>query len=59
MLPDGKLHFIRNERYPTRIARAADGRIMMQYLDDDIPSECDRPTIRIAATMSLLECVCH
>ena len=47
VLPDGKLHFIRNERYPTRIARAADGRIMMQYLDDDIPSECDRPTMRI------------
>src|SRR4051794_25203488 len=28
-MPDGKLHFIRNERYPTRVARSADGSVMM------------------------------
>jgi hypothetical protein len=47
VLPDGKRHFIRNERYPTRVARAADGRIMMQSFGDDVSSECDRPTMRI------------
>jgi hypothetical protein len=47
VLPNGKRHFIRNERYPTRIARAADGRIMMQSVGDDVLSECDRPTMRV------------
>ena len=46
VLPNGKRHFIRNERYPSRIARNADGRIMMQIMDE-ISSECDRPTMRI------------
>jgi hypothetical protein len=46
VLPDGKQHFIRSERYPTKIARAADGRIMMQSVGDDVLSECDRPTMR-------------
>jgi hypothetical protein len=30
VLPDGKLRFLRNERYPDRIARDADGRLMMR-----------------------------
>lgn len=48
VLPNGKLHFIRSERHPVRIARDTEGRIMMQYLDDDeLTSECDRPTMRI------------
>lgn len=42
VLPDGKLQFIRNERYPTRIARDADGRIMMQVIrTNDLLPECD------------------
>jgi hypothetical protein len=41
VLPDGKLQFIRNERYPTRIARDADGRLMMQVIhSDQLQSEC-------------------
>ncbi len=43
VLPDGKLRFIRNERYPTRIARDAYGRLMMQVIhSDDLLPECDR-----------------
>jgi hypothetical protein len=43
VLPDGKLQFIRNQRYPTRIARDADGRLMMQGIhSDQLQSECDR-----------------
>lgn len=43
ILPNGKLLFIRNERYPTQVARDADGRLMMQVIDSaDLPSECDR-----------------
>jgi hypothetical protein len=43
VLPDGKLQFIRNQRYPTRIARDADGRLMMQVIhSDQLQSECDR-----------------
>jgi hypothetical protein len=42
VLPDGKLQFIRNERYPTRIARDADGRLMMQVISSyDLFPECD------------------
>jgi len=42
VLPDGKLQFIRNQRYPTRIARDADGRLMMQDIQSDrLQSECD------------------
>lgn len=41
-LPNGKQQFIRNERYPSRIARDADGRIMMQMvLTDRLQPECD------------------
>jgi hypothetical protein len=41
VLQDGKLQFIRNERYPVRIARDADGRLMMQVLNGDPESpEC-------------------
>ena len=47
VLHDGRQQFIRSERYPSRIARDADGRIMMQSFGDDISSECDRPTMRI------------
>jgi hypothetical protein len=43
VLPDGKRQFLRNERYPTRIARDADGRLMMQVIhSDDLNPECDR-----------------
>ncbi len=43
VLPDGKLQFIRNERYPARIARDADGRLMMQVNpSDDLLHECGR-----------------
>jgi hypothetical protein len=43
VLPDGKLQFIRNERYPTRIARDADRRLMMQVVPTDgLFPECDR-----------------
>jgi hypothetical protein len=42
LLPDGKSQFIRNERYPTRIARDAKGRVMMQMIDSDqLMPECD------------------
>jgi len=42
VLPDGKLQFIRNERYPSRIARDAEGRTMMQMIAaDDLSPECD------------------
>ena len=34
VLPDGKLQFVRNERYPTRIARDSDGRLMMQVVNE-------------------------
>jgi hypothetical protein len=46
VLPNQKLQFIRNERYPTRIARDADGRLMMQVQsiqsDHLFFPECDR-----------------
>jgi hypothetical protein len=38
-LPNGKSEFIRNERYPVRIARDADGRVMMQI---QRPEEIER-----------------
>ena len=42
VLPDGKQQFLRSERYPTRIARDADGRLMMQWIDsDNLLPECD------------------
>jgi hypothetical protein len=48
VLPDGKLQFIRNERYPIRIARDNDGRLMMQVIhSDDLGSECDRLDLKV------------
>ena len=48
VLPDGKRQFIRNERYPTRIGRDADGRLMMQDIrSDDLNPECDRLDLRV------------
>lgn len=42
VLPDGKLQFLRNLRYPARIARDAAGRLMMQDIrSDDLAPECD------------------
>jgi len=42
ILPNGKQQFIRNERYPTQIARDADGRVMMQIVQTDhLVDECD------------------
>lgn len=43
VLPDKQLQYIRNERYPTQIARDADGRLMMQVINSDhFFPECDR-----------------
>ena len=43
VLPDGKLEFLRNDRYPIRIARDAEGRLMMQEPPtDNLPRECDQ-----------------
>jgi hypothetical protein len=48
VLPDGKQQFIRNEQYPTRIARDADGRVMMQEISsDDLRPECDHLELHI------------
>jgi hypothetical protein len=47
VLPDGSLRFVRNERYPSRIARDTEGRIMMQHFGHYLSSECDRPTMRV------------
>lgn len=42
ILPDGKVKFIQNERYPTRIARDTEGRVMMQMIHSDrLLPECD------------------
>jgi hypothetical protein len=47
VLPDGKLRFIKNERYPTRIARDADGKLMMQVVhSDSLLPECDHLELR-------------
>jgi hypothetical protein len=47
-LPDSKLQFITNERYPIRIARDANGRLMMQDIhSDDLQSECDHLELRV------------
>jgi hypothetical protein len=40
--PDGKEQFIANDRYPLRIARDENGRIMMQHVPEDLLSECGR-----------------
>lgn len=43
VLPDGKFRFLRTLRYPTRIARDSEGRLMMQVVHtDDLQPECDR-----------------
>ncbi len=48
ILPDGKQQFIRNERYPSRIARDEEGRIAMQkVLTDHLQPECDHLEQRI------------
>jgi hypothetical protein len=48
VLADGKQQFVRNERYPTLIARDQDGRVMMQQIStDDLPPECDRLELRV------------
>ncbi len=47
VLPDGKQQFLRNERYPSRIARDADGRVMMQTVHtDNLQPECDHLELR-------------
>jgi hypothetical protein len=46
VLPGGKQQFLGNERYPRRVARDADGRLMIQEIDsDNLPSECDKLTV--------------
>lgn len=48
VLPDGKLQFRRNDRYPIRIARDAMGRLMMQEQStDNLPPECDQLNISL------------
>jgi len=65
VLPDGGLRFIRNERYPTRIARDANGRLMMQVIhSDDLLPECDRldlpvPPVCPAWRISVFDPVAH
>ena len=47
VLPDGKQQFLHNDRYPTRIARDEDGRVMMQMVQtDDLQPECDHLELR-------------
>jgi hypothetical protein len=57
-LPNGTLQFIQNERYPVRIARDADGRLMMQVIDrDDLQPECDRldlPVLPVCPVWSVI-----
>jgi hypothetical protein len=56
VLPSGELRFIRNERYPTRIARDSAGRLMMQVVHDmDMSTECDRPDMPVPPTCPLWE----
>ena len=48
VLPDGGKQFIRNERYPVRIARDAEGRLMMQeQLTDNLDPECDHLELEV------------
>jgi hypothetical protein len=48
VVSDGKVQFISNERYPTRIARDADGRLMMQMINsDNLQPECDHLELRV------------
>jgi hypothetical protein len=42
VLPDGKEQFIVNLRYPVKIARDEQGRIMMQKIGEDLLPECDK-----------------
>jgi hypothetical protein len=47
ILADGKQLFVRNERYPTKIARDSNGRLMMQIIkSDDLSPECDQPRMQ-------------
>ena len=46
VLPDGKLRFLKNERYPTKIAKDVHGRIMVQFVDkEQLSPECDQPQL--------------
>jgi hypothetical protein len=48
VLPDDRLRFVRNERYPTRIGRDKEGRLMMQIIHtNDLPAACDRPDLQV------------
>jgi hypothetical protein len=43
ILPDSKQKFLHNERYPTRIARDADGRLLIQVIhSDNLLPDCDQ-----------------
>jgi hypothetical protein len=49
VLPNSKLQFLHNERYPMRIARDASGRLMMQVIhSDELSPECDRLELSLA-----------
>jgi hypothetical protein len=51
VLPNGDLRFIRNERYPTKIARDSQGRIMMQLIDsEELSPECDQLRLQTPPT---------
>ncbi|MGH9606222.1 MAG: hypothetical protein ACRD3N_11055 [Terracidiphilus sp.] len=64
-LPDGKVQFLSNERYPVRIARDADGRLMMQVIySDDLQPECDHlempvPPVCPAWSIFVIDPVAH
>src|SRR6516165_9183623 len=48
ILPNGEQQFIRNERYPIRIARDAEGRLMMQEQStDDLDPDCDHLELKV------------
>lgn len=68
VLPDGKQQFLRNERYPDRIARDADGRLMMETAESipsgDLLPDCDRldmlvPPVCPADNVFVIDPVAH
>jgi len=68
VLPDGQQQFLRNERYPDRIARDADGRLMMEseesMVNGDLPPDCDRldmlvPPVCPAGSVFVIDPVAH
>jgi hypothetical protein len=46
ILPDGKLQFLRNEHYPGKVARDAEGRVRIEFVDQP-QRECDQPAMLV------------